>query len=158
LWRAIANGGVPKITRDRQKYWKHWYEYCSLFQCHPFLNNISPLNRDIIVWAFTARVRSGTFGRGNQIKVQGVTEVLSDISQTIMLVGQQSPINIVEKVYNLSIQHLVKGRRHEDPPVILQLAVPISIATVVYEAGGLHSSQYVKTVGMLSLIAFYYLL
>jgi hypothetical protein len=48
--------------------------------------------------------------------------------------------------------------RREDPPAIPQLAVPISVANAIFDAGMVHPSQHVKTVGSLSLIAFYYLL
>jgi hypothetical protein len=75
-----------------------------------------------------------------------------------MLAGQRSPIYRAEKVYNLSIQRLVEGMRRDDPPAIPQLAVPISVANAVYQAGRAHSLQHVQTVGSLTLIAFYFLL
>jgi hypothetical protein len=149
---------VPKTTQDRQKYWTHWCQYSSLFNVHPFLHNVSPLTCDIIVCAFAAKVRRGTFGQGHQIKVQGVTDALSAISQTIMLAGQLSPIYRSEKIYNLNIQCMVEGMRRDDPPAIPQLAVPIAVANAVCEAGNVSPLQHVKTVGCLTITAFYFLL
>ena len=75
-----------------------------------------------------------------------------------MLAGQRSPIYRAEKVYNLSIQRLVEGMRRDDPPAIPQLAVPISVANAVYQAGRMNVLPQVQTVGSLTLIAFYFLL
>jgi hypothetical protein len=75
-----------------------------------------------------------------------------------MLAGQSSPIYRFEKVYHLNIQRMVEGMRRDDPPAIPQLAVPIGVANAVFEAGNTSPIQHVKTVGCLTLIAFYYLL
>jgi hypothetical protein len=48
--------------------------------------------------------------------------------------------------------------RRDDPPAIPQLAVPISVANAVFHAGLSHTSQQIKSIGSLALIAFYYLL
>jgi hypothetical protein len=48
--------------------------------------------------------------------------------------------------------------RRNDPPAIPQLAVPITVANAVYDAGLQSEIQHVRTVGALTLIAFYFLL
>jgi hypothetical protein len=48
--------------------------------------------------------------------------------------------------------------RRDDPPSIPQLAVPISVANAVHEAGLNSDIPHVQTVGALTLIAFYFLL
>jgi hypothetical protein len=53
---------------------------------------------------------------------------------------------------------MVEGMRRDDPPAIPQLAVPIGVANAVFEAGTCSPLQHVKTVGCLTLTAFYYLL
>jgi hypothetical protein len=85
-------------------------------------------------------------------------DALLAISQTIMPAGQPSPIYCTEKVYNLNIQRMVQGMRQDDPPAILQLAVPIRVANAVFEAGCYSPLQHVKTMGCLTLTVFYYLL
>jgi hypothetical protein len=53
---------------------------------------------------------------------------------------------------------MVEGMRQDDPPAIPQLAVPIGVANAVCEAGHASPLQHVKTVGCLTITAFYYLL
>jgi len=86
-WDAIDNGVVAQTTRDRKKYWSHWSRYAAAFRCNEFLTDVSPIERDIIVTAFAARVKSGFYGRGNPVKVKTVTDALSAISKTIELAG-----------------------------------------------------------------------
>jgi hypothetical protein len=75
-----------------------------------------------------------------------------------MLGGQPRPLYRAEKTFTLNIQRLLEGMRRNDPPAIPQLAVPITVANAVYDAG-LHSEiQHVCTVGALTLIAFYFFL
>jgi hypothetical protein len=108
-WKAIASGVIVKTSKDRQKYWKHWCTFASICKIDPFLQNMPPIEHDIIVTAFAAWVRTGMYGKGVQIKVQGVTDALSAISKTIQLAGQQSPIYRADNAYTLPIQRLVEG-------------------------------------------------
>jgi hypothetical protein len=48
--------------------------------------------------------------------------------------------------------------RRDDPPSVPQLAIPITIPNMVYDAGISNADPHVQTVGCLTLIAFYYLL
>ena len=158
-WRAVANGVVAKTAKDRSKYWNHWQQYASLCKVDPFLSDVSELERDIVLTAFAARVRTGTYGRGATIKISGVTDALASISKTIQLAGKPSPLYRAENVYHLPLQRLVEGFRREDPPSIPQLAVPITVPNLCYNAGMLPSSPPSRqAAGQLALIAFYYLL
>jgi hypothetical protein len=157
-WRAVTNGVVAKTAKDRSKYWKHWSQYASLCRVDPFLNNVPAIERDIVLTAFAARVRTGAYGRGAKIKVSGVTDALASISKTIQLAGQPSPLYRAENVYHLPLQRLVEGFRREDPPAVPQLAVPITVPNMCFRAGMLSRAQSSKAAGQLALIAFYYLL
>jgi hypothetical protein len=126
--------------------------------CDPFLYNVPAMERDIIVSAYAARVRTGVYGHGHQVQVQTVTDALSSISKTIELAGQQSPIYRAEGKYTLVLQRMVEGFRREDPPSIPQLAVPITVPNLCYNAGINSSCPFKEATGCLVIIAFFYLL
>ena len=156
---AITAGVVTITTADRRKYWHHWCRYASLFGLDPYLSNVPALECDSIVCAYGARVRTGLYGRGAQVKVQTVTDALSAISQTIQLAGYPSPLyRTDQKQYNLTIERMVEGFRREDPPSIPQLAVPITVPNACFEASYQQENPRIQTAGSLIMIAFYYLL
>ena len=157
-WRNIELGVTPKTEADRQKYWKHWCNYAKAWGVDRFLEQETQFRRNIIVTAFAARVRTGFYGLGNQVKVQSVTTALASISKTCELAGKQSPIYRAPDTYQLPIERLVEGMRREDPMPTPQLAVPISVPEKCHEIGYLIGSEKAKAEGDLALIAFYYLL
>jgi hypothetical protein len=157
-WRAINNGVVVKTSRDRHKYWGHWARYASLCKVDPFLENIPNGEKDIILAAFAARVRSGTYGRGTQIKVSGVQDALASITKTIQLAGKESPLYRADGTYTLVLERMIEGYRRQDPAAVPQLAVPIILPNMCYNAAMLSNSPATKAAGQLCLIAFYYLL
>ena len=70
VWEAAANGGTPNTNAERQKYWNHWSNYATATGINPFLDKlVPPEERDIISGAFSHQVRTGSYVRGNQIKV-----------------------------------------------------------------------------------------
>ena len=157
-WRAIANGVTDKTNQSHKKYWRHWCSYCSAFNTDPFLRTRTELQQQIIITGFAARVRTGFYGHGHQIKVQSVTDALAAISKTIELVGQQSPIYKAHNVYKLPIERLVEGFRREDPPAIPQLALPVTVPTHCYNMAYSTSDLGLQAAADLILISFYYLL
>ena len=109
-WEADVNGVTAKTNSDKQKYWLHWEQYASKTKIDPFLNkSIPPLERDIVAGEFAARVRTGRYGRGNQIKVSGVSDALAAFSNTIDLAGQSSQLYRYENKYQLHLEHVVEG-------------------------------------------------
>jgi len=157
-WRAIAYGVTDKTTKTRKKYWEHWSGYCARFAIDPFLSNESKLQQIIILAGFAARVRTGTYGHGNQVKVQTVTEALAAISKTIELVGEQSPVYQAPNQYKLPLERLVEGFRREDPPAIPQLAVPVTVPNECQAFAEGQSDPGICATADLITIAFYYLL
>ena len=92
-WQEIANVVVANTTKYFQKYWDYWCDYANICTIDFFLFNISCLiERNVIVTAFTARVRSGVYEKKSTIKVQGVMDALASISKTIQLDGKPSPL------------------------------------------------------------------
>ena len=82
-WNAIGSGVTPGVLRNQARYWPHWAKYAATCGIDPFLQTTPALERDIVVTAFAARVRTGVYGKGAQIRVQGVTDALSAIGTTI---------------------------------------------------------------------------
>jgi hypothetical protein len=157
-WRSIANAVVIKTSKTTTKYWGHWATYAATCGIDPFLRNTGRLESDVIVTAFAARVRTGVYGRGTQIRVSGVQDALASIATTCMLAGQQSPIHRTEEKYTLAIERLVEGYRRADPPSVPQLAVPITVPNLCFEAGMLSPHEHIRGAGHLCTIAFYFLL
>jgi hypothetical protein len=75
----------------------------------PFLRNTPPIERDVVVAAYAARVRQGVYGRGHQVRVQTVSDSLSAISKTIELAGEQSPLYRADNRYTLTLERLLEG-------------------------------------------------
>ena len=128
-WRAATDGVTPRTTAERGKYWKHWVSYTAKAGVDPFLppSTVSPLERDIIVGAFAARVRTGHYGLGAQIRVSGVTDALAAISKTVELAGEQSQLYRKDNKYRLFVERVIEGFRRNDPPSVPQLAVLVTV-------------------------------
>ena len=89
VWESTSSVVTANTNADRQKYWLHWEKYASTAQINPFLDpSVPPLEHYIVAGEFSARVRTGKYGRGNQIKVSGVSDALTAISKTIELAGK----------------------------------------------------------------------
>ena len=159
-WGAIDNGVTAQTAKTRQKYWHHWKTYVGQWKQDCFLENNTEIERGIILTAFAARVRSGFYGRGTQVKVPTVQEALAAISKTAELAGKPSPVYKYEENYILPVQRCIEGMRRNDPPSIPQLAVPISVPLQCYKYAYEQStiSYREKATADLALIAFFYLL
>ena len=159
-WTAASSGVTPRTTTERQKYWRHWASFARAAGTDPFLNpdTVHPLERDIITAAFAARVRSGRFGRGHQIRVGGVTDALAAISKTIELAGKPSPIYRADQKYQLLLERQIEGYRRADPPAVPQLAVPVTVPHHCFTEGLASKDVVESTIGSLTMVAFYYLL
>lgn len=155
---AIELGVVAATTKTRKRYWRHWCRYTAALFVDPLLQNTDPIIRDTVLTGFAARVRTGHYGKGRQIKVQGVADALSAISKTIELAGLPSPVYRHHQVYTLAIQRCIEGMRRQDPPAVPQIAVPITVPNFLCTAGAASTNTKAKAIGDLTLIAFYYLL
>ena len=120
--------------------------------------SVPPLERDLVTGAFAARVRTGKYGNGDQIKVSVVSDALAAISKTIELAGKPSPLYRAENKYQLHLERVVEGFRQTDPPTIPQLAVPVTVAHTAYTTNIKHVDPILRRTGCLVLVAFYFLL
>ena len=155
---AIDAGVVASTSWTREKYWKAWCSYANSVEVDPLLATTEPVIRDMVLTAFAARVRQGYYGRGDQIKVQSVTDAMAAISKTIELAGYKSPVYRADNKYNLSIERAVKGWWREDHLAIPQLAVPVTVPLQMAEAAYRNGSAFLKAIADLALIGFFYLL
>ena len=137
---------VSNTTKDRQKCWDYWCDYANIFTIDPFLSNIfCPIERDVIVTAFADTVRSGVYSKNTSIKVQGVTDSLTSISNTIKLAGKLIPLYRKEVKYQLIIQRMVQGYQLAKPPMCALTHSTNHSATELLQSGAtLHqrSSTY----------------
>jgi hypothetical protein len=157
-WRTIADGTTHQTAKTREKYWKDWCAYSTQCTPDPYLRKLTKCERAILLTGFAARVRTGAYGRGDQVKVQTVTDALAAISKTCQLVGEQSPVYETEGEYILPIRRLIEGFKRADPPAIPQMAVPVEVAETAAKMGYMTANPRAQAVGDLTLIAFYYLL
>ena len=157
-WRTIADGVTAQTSKTRQKYWKHWTEYCHQCTTDPYLDELSSCERAVLITAFAARVRTGAYGRGDQVGVQTVTKALAAISKTCQLVGKQSPVTQTEGKYILPVERIVEGFKRQDPPAIPQMAVPIDVPEAALALAYAVGTNRTEAVGDLTIVAFYYLL
>ena len=157
-WEAIDSGVVAATSSTRTRYWNKWVPFAGLFNIDPFLQNVDPIERDIVVTAFAARVRSGALGRGKQVSAGEVRSALAAISKTIELAGQQSPLYRGNQKYTLPIERCIEGMKRQDPPATLQLALPVTVTAALHETAYPTSSPKHQAVDDLASVAFYYLL
>jgi len=154
-WRTIADGVTHQTTRDRHNHWKYWCAYSIQCTSDPYLRQLSKCKSAVLLTGFAARVWTGTYGNGNQVKVQSVMTALVAISKTCQLVGEQSPVYETEGKYILPIPRLTEGFKRTDPPAIPQMVVPVEFAETAAKLGHLTENKRAQAVGNLTLIAFY---
>ena len=157
-WNTITTGVTPKTTSERQKYWRHWTDYCKDLQIDPTLQGCSKLQAIITSTAFGTRVRTGCYSWGRRVKVSTVSTALSAITKTLELVGTKSPIQQAPNIYLTPIQRMLEGFRRTDAPNIPQLAVPVTVPHHCYNTFKNSTNQKERTTADLTLVAFYYLL
>ena len=157
-WRTIADGTTAQTAKTREKYWKHWTEYCHKCKVDPHLTGITKSEQATILIAFAARVWTGAYGLRNQVRVQSVSDALSAITKTFELVGQHSPVYQTQGEYILPIKRLLEGFRRADPPATPQLAVPAAVPARALKLGYITSNPRSQAVGDLVNIGFFFLL
>jgi hypothetical protein len=109
---------------------------------------------------FAARVRSGYFGRGQQVQASTVSSAITAIGQKITLDTNTNPTKIVgSEKFLPCLQELLDGYPLEDPPTEKKLPVEADVPELLFDLGyGTNGTTLGQVIGDLSLIAFYYLL
>jgi hypothetical protein len=109
---------------------------------------------------FAVRVRSGYFGRGQQVQASTVSSSITAVGQKIALDTNTNPTKIMgSKKFLPCLQELLDRYRLEDPPTEKKLPVEVDVPELLFDMGyGPNETTLGQAVGDLSIIAFYYLL
>jgi len=110
--------------------------------------------------AFAERVRTGWFGRGKQVQANTVASTLTAIGQKIAQDTNVNPTKLTGSDKFLpALQEMLDSYRNADPPAEKKLPIEADVPELLFEIGyGPNGTVLGKTVGDLTLIAFYYLL
>jgi hypothetical protein len=113
-----------------------------------------------VLSGFMARVCTGFFGQGKQVKHCTVSSTLTAMGQMIALACNNNPTKINRSKKPLPrLQIMLDGYRKEDPPMIkklpVQADVPNLLVSMAYNGS---SKDKEKALADLAMIAFYYLL
>jgi len=146
--------------RGRQKYWNHWQQYTVPVGVDPYLQDAPFQKRICLLSGFAARVRTGLYGEGNQVKNCTVNSALTAIGQTVALACDANPKKVVGSERLLpQLQIMLDGYRKVEPPTRKKLPVQADVVELFVNAAYHQGSSLAQqAVADLTLIAFYYLL
>ena len=159
---AIANGVVDATHHERQRYWDHWCHFMQSHHLDPHMQTLDSTDQVELLCAFAASVRSGTFGQGRRVRTQTVQVALRAIGAAFELAGKRNPTYnnySATRTYWKRLSQQLEGYRRQDPPSSGKLAVPVDVAHFLAgRAMATQSDPLARATGLLSNIAFYYLL
>jgi len=131
-------------------------------QVDPWLEGVPVKTRIEWFLSFAQLIRTGTKGRGNQVKAGSVSKALGAIGATFELAALRNPLYSdtpgTSKEYHKKLALLMGGFRHEDPTTEPQLAVPVALPHHLINMALTSKSPKTQATGHLCNIAFYYLL
>ena len=160
--KAFRAGRVEATTSARETYWKHWESYCKPLGVGPHLSYSStPYSvRARVLTGFAARVRSGFYGRGRQIKADSARSAITAVGQTISLdigINPTKEDNGTKLIFPIRL--MLDGWRKEDGPTEKKLPVEADVPEFLANLSRMaEATELQKAVGDLCLVAFYYLL
>jgi hypothetical protein len=127
---------------------------------NPYLQD-TPFSKGIrLLSGFAARVCTGYYGKGNQVKNCTVSSALTAIDQTIALACAANPKKVAGSECLLPcLQFMLDGYQKGDPPTWKKLPVQANVLELLVETAhqpGKPAQQ--QATADLTMIAFYYLL
>jgi len=157
---AFYSGRLEATSRGREKYWNHWQKYLAPVGVDPYLQGTNFQKRIRLLSGFAARVRTGYYGNGKQVKNCTVSSAITAVGQTIALVCDSNPTKIVGSERLLPrLQIMLDGYRKVNPAtrkkLPVQSDVPELLVETAYHQG---TPQRQRATADLTMIAFYYLL
>jgi len=125
--------GVVALTLvTREHYWRHWTEFLPS-NIDPYLQNLAPAKRLLVLHVFAQWVQEGKFGRGQQVKTGSVQAALGAIGKTIKLAGYNNPLHRTGTTsYHAALAMQTETYCREDPVPIKQLVIPIHVPNHIY--------------------------
>ena len=114
--KAFQSGRLEAATRSRQKYWNHWESYTGPLGVDPYLQDEDFTTRMRVFSGYLARVRTGYYGQGKQVKNCTVSSTLTAVGQTVTLACNDNPTKVKGSDKLLPwLQVMLDGYRKEDP-------------------------------------------
>ena len=92
---AFYSGRLEATSRGREKYWNHWQKYSAPVGVDPYLQGTNFQKRIRLLSGFAARVRTGYYGNGKQVKNCTVSSAITAVGQTITLACDSNPTKVV---------------------------------------------------------------
>ncbi len=149
---------MASTLATRERYWRHWTTFLPP-NIDPYLQNLAPAKRLLVLHVFARWVREGKYGRGQQVKTGSVQTALGAIGKTIELAGYENPLHRLGTTsYHAALALQTETYRREDPVTKKQLAVPVHVPNYIYSTTRKTSDRRLKATGELTLIAFFFLL
>ena len=157
---AFYSGRLEAASRGREKYWNHWQRYVAPVGVDPYLQGTNFQKRIRLLSGFAARVRTGYYGNGKQVKNCTVSSAITAVGQTIALACDSNLTKVVGSERLLPcLQIMLDGYRIVDPAtrkkLPVQSDVPKLLVETAYQQG---TTQRQRAPADLTMIAFYYLL
>ncbi len=126
----------------------------------PYLQDTPFHKRIRLLSGFAAKVRTGYFGNGRQVKGCTVSSAITAVGQTIPLACDSNPTKVTGSERLLPrLQIMLDGYRKVDPAtqkkLPVQVDVPELLVTMAYQPG---TTARERATADLTLVAFYYLL
>ncbi len=157
---AFHSGRLEATSWGRQKHWTHWQKYVSPVGVDAYLQDTPFSKRIRLLSGFAARVRTGHYGNGCQVKGCTVSSAITAVGQTIALACDANPTKVIGSECLLPcLQIMLDGYRKVDPATQKKLPVQSDILELLVEMAyqpGTPKRQ--RTTADLTMIAFYYLL
>jgi hypothetical protein len=156
-WAAIGTATVD--DKERGKHWEDWTRYALGANQSPYFLGMDRPDRQNLLLAFAARVRTGLYGKGQQVGHQSVEKALRHVAQTLQLAGYDDPRKTYgSKELDLPFRHLLKSYKDIDPAPQPQFALPISTIRTAASRYGPHHSPRDRAISDLICMAFFFLL
>jgi hypothetical protein len=145
--------------KERIKNWDDWARYAGGANADPYLKTVGKPDRTNLLLAFAARVRTGLFGKGQQVGHQSVEKALRHVAQTLQLAGYDDPRRTYgSKELDLPFRHLLKSYKDDDPAPQPQFALPIATVQTAASRYEPHHSPRHQAISDLICMAFFFLL
>jgi hypothetical protein len=157
---AFHTGRLEATSRGQEKYWTHWQQDVLPVGVDPYLQNAHFSQRIRLLSGFAARVRTGYFGNGRQVKGCTVSSAITAIGQMVALACDAKTTKVVGSKWLLPrLQIMLDGYRKVDPATQKKLPVQSDVPELLVETAYTSvTPKRQRATADLTTIAFYYLL
>ena len=156
---AIAAGRVATTSEERERFWNRWTRIRPATRNRPVPPGGPIPHQSPAITGFAQRVRTGYYGHGVKVSTPRVQTAVRAVGQTCELDIGNNPLYRAPERYLKPLELQFAGFRKEDPIPVPEIAVPVTVPNHVWSTRHhAAATHHDRTVGDLTLIAFYYLL